>query len=382
MGREKTLYTLLSFWETFTVTQQEQLTQAMDNFVPGGFRNDLIFRSQYTLGSLFFPVVSTTGPSAFLQSDGIAVDETFTWEGMFYLDKQFRGNYVKVSFDKPQVFHAQTIISTEFESTYYTQYNLPTYDEILKAVTTLMIARLNSPALLFFFLKHKQRLEKGFKPVYDAIGPCPLHKGVLQRIASEPFDHGILNSQNISWSEISRRTAQSHTDILRSYDMTIRSGLQRWSIDEKEPGEKKAVKFDECLEYLQKKQLLPACVLDALHLGTNQSGFLNEAVIALGVYITEISDHQITLPQSGVKRSLRFTIRNGQVEVKDTCRWREVGAPVKANGLSILEREHVQLTKPLVLTYRYLLKADEKNRLCHQITQISLRNEDKTKAVL
>jgi hypothetical protein len=265
---------------------------------------------------------------------------------------------------------------------YPREYNMPTRDEILQAVSTLFIARLNSIHVLSFFVTNKLILLEKFKSVYQAIGPRPIHEGILNTIAKEPDNLNRFNSQHLSWDTINRRSVQTHTDIIRSYDLTIHAERRIWKILQNDPGEKKARIFDEALRDIQTLQCLPACVLDALHLGAHQSGFLNEAVIALGVYMTEISNYQITLPQSGVARRLQFSIKNRSVEIEDECEWHEVTAPQASPGGSALDRAHVSLRKPLVLTYRYTLSADRNNQVSHQIKELFLRNDHAVRALI
>jgi hypothetical protein len=259
---------------------------------------------------------------------------------------------------------------------------MPARDEIVAAVSTLLIAKLNSISVLCFFVSNRFLLQQKFKSIYHAIGPRPIHEGILKMIAKEPDNLNRFNSQHLSWNTINRRSAQTQTDITRSYDLIISAERKTWKILQNDVGEKKARIFDEALRDIQSMQCLPACVLDALHLGAHQSGFLNEAVIALGVYMTEISNYQITLPQSGVVRRLQFSIKNREVEIEDECQWHEVAAPQVSAGGSSLDRAHVTLQKPLILTYRYTLGADKNNQVSHQINELFLKNDHAVRALI
>lgn len=375
MNQETINQIMLSLKGVFTGTQLTKLQNTLSNYIPGSFKAMFEKQFSYAMGPLFSPVIHEYEPSTCALSDGVGVSETFDWEGVIL------GSHLSLKFELPFTISFQNMIDFVSDYIYPREFNLPSREDILKAVVTLLTTHLDLSPVLHFLVLNKTELVRDLTPVYRAIGPRPIHEGVLKRIATEPDDHSQFNSRHIPSSEINRRSMQLRTDMLRSHDLTITAEGQTWKIRESDAGDKKFETYETALSSLKEMECLPACVLDALRLGAHQSGFLNEAVIALGVYINDVTHNEVTLPQQGVHRSMQFTVKNRQVEVLDQCEWHEVGAPLHSPGGSNLDRAHVTLSKPLSMCYRYTLAADNKNKLSHQIKEIFVKNEHRVRAL-
>jgi len=324
------------------------------------------------------PLLKKTGPSVCVCDDGLAVNETIFWQGVNYRDG-VHNRLLSLRFVQPRELSASYFIDIFKETVYPVEYKLPPSQELIQAVSVLLIAHLNSPVSLYFMLKNQALLKEILMPIYQAIGSNPIHEGVLRQMAAEPPNHNQYDSQHMSQEEIKEQSYNTHKDITRSPNLTIKAGRTLWEIEEDAKGSDKEKLFQDAMDSLQKMNTLPRVVLDALQLGAHQSGFLNEAVIATGAYVNEMTNYQIALPQSGIHRCLNFTVINHYVTVVDRCEWHEVSAPLRSPGGSELDVTRVTLRKPLTLIYRYELSEDNKHRLSHQIKELSLTHEGKIK---
>jgi hypothetical protein len=306
------------------------------------------------------------------------VNETIFWQGVNYRDG-VHDKLIPLRFAQPRELSSCYFIDLFKEPLYPVEYMLPRFQELIQAVSLLFIAHLNSPVSLYFLVKNQSLLKELLLSVYQAIASTPIHEGVLRQMAAEPPNYNQYDSQHLSWDEIKEQSHKTHKDITRSPNLTIKAGRELWEIQEDKNGADKEKLFQEAMNSLQRMNTLPRVVLDALQLGAHQSGFLNEAVIAVGVYVNEMTNYQITLPQSGIRRWLNFTVINNYVEVTDRCEWHEITAPLRSPGGSELDVTRVSLRKPLTLIYRYELSENNQHRLSHQIKELSLRHESKIK---
>lgn len=362
----------------FTVEQQLKLLEAIYWYEPGSFMSDFQKKFTYTLGPSLIPLVKAYEPAFSMYPDGIGVKERFAWEGVILKHT----HDIPIRFEQSYVYTFENMVELESEHIYPREYTMPSSNELIEALTTLLIQRLNSVSVLYFFIAHKSSLIHLFKPVYTAIGSRPIHEGILKTIAEEPDNHNRFNSRHLTWEGINRNLNQTHIDITRSYDLTITAQGHTWKIREADTGTRKAEIYDAALRSIQQMQCLPPCVLDALYLGAHQSGFLNEAVIALGVYMMKSSNDCMTLPQSGVERRLKFLVANQTLQITDCCQWHDIVVPLLTGEGDALEREQVHMKKGLTLIYRYTLSAGKNNQISHQIKELSLKNEPLAKALV
>ncbi len=378
MYRGSSTKQLLSFQKTFSGPESENLIKRLDEFNPGEYQRDFETHFHYVFKGTFTPLIEKSGISVAVCDDGLKVNETIFWQGVSYRDA-VNNQLIPLKFNQSFKFPSSHFIDLYEQSLYPIEYKLPRRLELTQAVALLLIAHLNSSMTLYFLVKNEAFLKESLSLVYQAMGPHPIHAGVLKKMASEPPNYRQFDSQHLSWDKIKEQSHKTHKDITRSPHLTIRAGRQHWEIQEDKKGVEKEQVFQQAMSSLQGMNTLPRVVLDALQLGAHQSGFLNEAVIAAGVYVNEMTDYSVTLPQSGIRRRLNFTVIDDHVEVTDHCEWHEVCAPLRSPGGSELDVRRVALSKPFTLHYRYELREGAGRRLFHQIKELKVEHESRIK---
>lgn len=391
MGNNSSTQQLLRFTETFSPAEQGLLSQGLEDFASDIPADDFCFRLQQSITSAFRPILERTGPSAFVSDfKDVRVNESYRWVGIAFMNP-ISNEERKLYFENAIPLHFQTKLQPTQKGVqdYPTRYPMPSANDIRAQVEPLLLTNLKHSDVLYFLLLHSHRLKHLFKTVYHHIGEKPIKLGVLRCIAREPFDYNQLDTRRLTWREIRNQTERMLKDIQRSFDVEIRMGWSTWRISSQSPGEDKAKLFYDALSRMQTREhvSLPDCVLDAINLGAHQSGFMNEAIIPVVMYINEKwqrinkqhfgGNSSAMLPQTGVTRKIIFEVKNGKVFVTDTCTWTNLifEQEVYREGRLIPDADCLTLQQPLQMRYEYKLSADENGELCHRIRSITLANE-------